>query len=315
MRGQHPLFGSICAYIIRCKGSKQRMLKTQQLKRTLTQMGIKTSLFNCVNYKKEWLTQQKGVPNCTFGNIAKNHMFSWTAHTTPVEIAIAMSHKLVIRHFVKQRQGYSHVLVFEEDVILKPAFARNFNGILASILENEKTRTFGVFYLWNTNAMATRSKLKRVLSVPTTPPLPILKETRPHNAGCVAYLMSRKLAMKETTKAMWPIKNTSDLHLGMDVWKRIHRSMPFLSVLMRMKTTKRCKSKQARHEVSRVEKWTDHPCIESPLVSTSWYEDSTSHTNGETLEDFTMNAYEHKKTLRQLSRSCAPTPTFKAYLR
>ena len=314
-RNRYPLFNRIYAYIIRCKGgSHRRMEKTKRLRAKLDGIGIKATLFDCVNYKKEWLATN-GTPNCTFGNIAKNKMFSWRANMTPVEIAIAMSHKLAVRDFARKRSGkYDFALVFEEDVVLKPHFAHNFHAALQHILEEPATRNFGVFYLWNTNAMATRSKLRPMIrDVPhrggARPTMPILEETTTHNAGCVAYLMSKRLAQLEASR-MWPISETSDLHLGFETWKKIHKSLMFLSVHMIVRKGKRCQDALPAVQKSR---WTDHPCIESPLVTTAWYEGSTSHSS-DLPEDFTMQQYAHKKELQEKARSCKRTKQFQRYL-
>jgi GR25 family glycosyltransferase involved in LPS biosynthesis len=288
------------------------MAKTKRLRKQLIRMGIQTTLFNCVHYKKDWLTP-KGAPNCTFGNVAQHGMFSWSAHTTPVEIAISMSHKLAVRDFARRRsRTHDFALILEEDVLLKPHFAHNFAALLQRVLDAASTRDFGLLYLWNTNAQGTRSKLRPLIKDVAhrggaKPVIPVMQETAPHNAGGVAYLMSEKLAKREAART-YPIRETADLHLGHETWGAVHRSMPFLSVLMVQKAGKRCAGARKAIQANR---WTDHACIESPLVTTAWYEGTTSDQG--LPDDFTMRDYLHRRELQRKARTCARTAKFKRY--
>ena len=127
--------------------------------------------------------------------------------------------------------------------------------------------------------------MKRVVKEPA-----IYEETRPHNAGGVAYIVSKAFAAREMARP-FPIREPSDVHNGYTAFARYSRSMAFLSVHMQAARGK-CRTKAAMDKIRR-SRWTNERCITSPLVHTNWYENSTSHSQEDDIEDFSLARWEH----------------------
>jgi len=278
----------IRAYIIHCY-RKTPAASVKLLIRKLQRCGIYATVVKCIHYKNEWL-KRDGTPSTTFKKLYQNKYLNANAEMTGVEHAIAMSHKLALEKFHSQNT-HKYGMILEDDVILRKKFAQKLDDMLTAIKthKTKRVREFGIFYLWNSNAASTRSKLKRVIQTPE-----IYEETTDHNAGGVAYMVTKKFAKKEMDRAL-PIQDPSDVHNGYVAYRRHHKSMAFLTIRMELNNeTRTCKRKLP--QISRG-KWYDHPCITSPLVQTNWYEDTTSHS--EVADDFKLKQWEHFKLLKQ----------------
>lgn len=268
----------IKAYVIHCY-KKKPSAKVQRLIKNLKKVGISASVYPCINYKSEWLNKD-GTPNATFKSLYKNKYIDARANMFGVEHAIAMSHKLAL-HKIHSSKSCKYGLILEDDVVLHKNFDKLLDNMLTAITnhKSKRIRNFGLFYLWNSNAANTRSKLKKVINDPL-----IMEETMQHNGGGVAYMVSKEFAKLEMRRP-FPIKDTSDVHNGYVAFKRYHRRMAFLSIKMKHnEEAKKCLRKLPRIIRAR---WYDDDCITSPLVHTNWYENSSSHGDGED-DDFTL---------------------------
>jgi hypothetical protein len=286
----------IKAYIIHCY-KKKPSAKVQRLVKNLKKVGISASVYPCINYKSEWLNKD-GTPNATFKSLYKNKYIDVRAEMMGVEHAIAMSHKLAL-HKIHSSKSCNYGLILEDDVVLHKKFDVLLDNMLAAIInhKSKRIRNFGLFYLWNSNAANTRSKLKKVINDPL-----IMEETKQHNGGGVAYMVSKEFAKLEMRRP-FPIKDTSDVHNGYVAFKRYHRRMAFLSIKMKHnEEAKKCVRKLPRIIRAR---WYDDDCITSPLVHTNWYENSTSHGDGED-EDFTLHDWEHFSLLQRGKKTNVP---------
>lgn len=285
----HPL-PLIKAYIIHCYTTTPAP-HVRRLVAQLRAAGIDASVFRCIHYKREWLTKS-GKPNAVFQRLHKKKIIDAAAHMTGVEHAIALSHKLAL-HKIHRNKRCEYGLILEDDVTLQRGFAEELGRLLEATRDHrlKRIREFGVFYLWNTNAASTRSKMKRVVKEPL-----IYEETVPHNAGGVAYLVSKAFAAKEMRRP-FPIRDPSDVHNGYTAFKRYKKAMAFLSVQMQVADGAcRARLDTALSRIRR-RRWTNDRCITSPLVHTNWYDDSTSHTDDDDVEDFSLRKWEHFATL------------------
>ena len=286
----------IKAYIIHCY-KKTPSANVKKLVKNLKKVGISASVFPCINYKREWLNTD-GTPNATFQSLYKKKYIDPSAEMLGVEHAIAMSHKLAL-HKIDLCKSCKYGLILEDDVVLHKGFDVLLDEMLSAILEHKskRIRNFGLFYLWNSNAAQTRSKLKRVIKNPL-----IMEETTEHNGGGVAYLVSKEFAKLEMRRP-FPIRDPSDVHNGYVAFKRYHRRMAFLSIKMKHnEEAKACLRKLPR--IIRA-KWYDDNCITSPLVHTNWYENTSSHGDGED-EDFTLKDWEYFDLLKSGKRIKLP---------
>ena len=274
----------IKAYVIHCKGNEKRRKRVRRLLDGLKAAGVSASLFPCVNYKA-WLNRD-GTPNETFKRLYQGRVIKVGEESmTPVEYAIALSHKLALRKF-SETTSYEYGIVFEDDVTLHPGFAARLAEWLDAVRASQdpRVRRFALFYLWNSNAGSTRSKLRSVRGIPG-----LYEETEGHNAGGPAYLFRREFADKEMRRP-YPIVDTSDVHNGYEAFERYNKRMAFLTVKMKVSERKGCR--RALPRIVR-DRWYDDPCITSPLVHSPWYDGSSSH-EGKALKD-----WEHFELLKQ----------------
>jgi len=278
----------IRAYIIHCEQNIKRKKKCYKLLKKLNEIeGITASIFPCIHFKDEWL-KKNGKPNNKFIKFYKNNGFSKNAEMTPIEVAIALSHKLTVNSFLKT-SNYDYCIVFEDDVTLYNDFSIYLENILISIQnyfckkckkENCKhamrIKNFALLYLWNLNAGRTRSKQKKIIT--TKNKIDIWEETVGHNAGGQAYLFSRKFAEKEAENP-YPIKSQSDVHNGYDSFEKYSNKMAYLTVRMEQNLKRKlCSGTKIKKRIIN-DKWYDDTCITSPIVHSPWYDDSTSHSS------------------------------------
>ena len=180
-------------YFINCDSHKERY---ENVIKQFTKEETKAYRVPCVNGKK--FTEKKLCEMVANGTVLK------TATMSPIEVAISLSHIGIWEKFLAESDA-PYVFVFEDDIKLRRGFSGKVNQILANVPE------FDILYLYNHNNFQTSDSLEYVRYIKDN--LEIYKETVPHNAGGVGYVLKRKYAEFLVSKA-YPIKEPIDTFMG-----------------------------------------------------------------------------------------------------
>jgi GR25 family glycosyltransferase involved in LPS biosynthesis len=180
-------------YFINCSSHKDRL---ESVKEQFSKEEIKTFRVPCVNGKK--FTERKLCDMIEQNVVHKN------AEMSPIEVAISLSHIGVWERYLAESEA-PYVFVFEDDIKLRKGFSGKVNQILANVPE------FDILYLYNHNNFQTKDELESVLKIKDN--LEILKETVPHNAGGVGYVLKREFA-EYLVKRAYPIEEPIDTFMG-----------------------------------------------------------------------------------------------------
>ena len=187
-------------YFINCSSHKERLLT---IKEKFDKQDIKNQRVPCVNGKK--FTDKKICDLIDQGVVHKDTEMS------PIEVAISMSHINVWERFLKTNSDY--VIIVEDDVTLKHNFSKKVKSVLINVPD------YDVIYLFNNDIFETSSELKLVAKI--TDKLEIYKETIPHNASGVGYILKRDYAEYLVKKA-YPIRYAVDTFMGHTTFSKKH---------------------------------------------------------------------------------------------
>ena len=188
---------------------------------------------------------------------------------TPIEIAVYLSHESVVRKFVESNRQFA--VLFEDDTTLDATMRGNLQRIVAML----PSLGCHALYLFNCDAENTAQYRRPVDNILLTNPITkeeetvtICAETRAHNAGQQAYVISRSLALAilERTKIRCPM----DMLIGMVLHRMPEFKNSFFTLPMIDDTTSHCAKnpKYANSEVYRedVEFICDDPVMKRKLL-------------------------------------------------
>ena len=189
-------------YVINCKKHVKRL---NIFKKYADKAELVFKKQECVNGSKFtdkiiWSMINKGI-------LSKN------SDMTPIEVSINLSFMKVWSKIVNSKNDYG--IILEDDIHIDKDFISYINDILTSM----KNTYFDVIYLHNGNFASTKSSQKLILKT-TIHNLPILAETKGHNAGGPAYIISNKFAKYMLDKCS-VIKHPHDMLMGYTKGKKL----------------------------------------------------------------------------------------------
>lgn len=185
----------INVYVINCKKHIKRL---ELFKKYANKAGLTFKKQECVNGSK--FTDKIIMSMINKGILSKN------SDITPIEVSINLSFMKVWSKIVSSKHEYG--IILEDDIHISKDFVSYINDILTSV----KDTNFDVIYLHNGNFASTKSSQKLILKT-TINNLPILAETKGHNAGGPAYIISKKFAKYMLDKSS-TIKYPHDMLMG-----------------------------------------------------------------------------------------------------
>lgn len=194
----------IGVYVINCDIHKKR-LKT--FKKYANKANLNYNRQRCVNGKK--FTDSRILQMIDKGILNKN------TKMTPIEVSINLSFVKVWQKIVNSNNDYG--IILEDDTKINKNFINDINDILSSIKEHKSK--FDVLYLHNGNFSYTKSSQKKILT--TKNGIHILMETKGHNAGGPAYIITKKFA-KYMLDKIFPIKEPHDMLMGYTRGKKFY---------------------------------------------------------------------------------------------
>jgi len=179
--------------VINCAIHKKRLETFEKL---AGKAGLgKVPRVACINGKK--YTEKK------LCKMIEDKIVSPKADLTPIEIAIALSHKKCWKQLIKSKYA-KYMVVFEDDCRLNKNFSEKLNELMNADLG------FDILYLFNGNWMRSLSRRKKVAKVGD---LKVYKETVEYNPSGSCYVISKKWA-RELTNKICPIKIPVDIFIG-----------------------------------------------------------------------------------------------------
>ena len=189
-------------YVINCKKHIKRL---EIFKKYADKADLAFKKQECVNGSKFtdkiiWSMIKKGI-------LSKN------SDMTPIEVSINLSFMKVWSKIVKSKHNYG--IILEDDVHVSKNFVSYINDILTSMKDTD----FDVIYLHNGNFALTKSAQKLILKT-TIHHLPILAETKGHNAGGPAYIINKEFARYMLDKSS-VIKYPHDMLMGYTKGKKL----------------------------------------------------------------------------------------------
>lgn len=184
---------SVGLYYINCRKSIKRLKKFIQ---GLEHAGITGCRQVCVDGSK--YTNRKII------NLVKKGEVSPEADMTPIEVAIAFSYKKVFKRFIISK--YDYAIILEDDIQVKSNFKKDIDSILTKLHGK-----FDVLYLWNGNFAQTKTKQKKIIQIRKN--IIINQETKIHNAGNSAFIISKAFA-KRLLKLSKQIEMPYDMLMG-----------------------------------------------------------------------------------------------------
>lgn len=188
-------------YMINCDKHVQRL---KNFEKYAEKANLKYKRQKCVNGSRFtdrviWSMFEKGV-------------LSTKSEMTPIEVSINLSFMKVWTKIVNSRYDYG--IILEDDVSVSKSFVHDVNQILTSL----EGIPFDVVYLHNGNFALTKSAQKKV--VKTLNNIQILRETKGHNAGGPAYIISKAFCRYMLAQNK-PIKYPHDMVMGYSKGKKL----------------------------------------------------------------------------------------------
>ena len=159
----------------------------------------------CVNGRK--FTESKMCSMVRDGIVHPN------ADLTPIEIAIALSHRKCWEALV--RSDHQHMLIFEDDAHVKVGFKAVFDAAMESV-------EFDILYMVNGNWGRTKTASHEYATVKN---VKLYREMKDYNAGLACYCIHRDFA-DQLLERQFPMRDPVDNFIGSTlVRSKVHLCM------------------------------------------------------------------------------------------
>ena len=210
-------------YAINCRVHAGRMAAFDAAARAA---GVRYTRIECVNgraFNKKVLC-----------SMHKAGLLRATADLSPIEVAINLSHVAAWARIAAGR--WSHGLVLEDDVRVRPDFKAALDATLDELASRPDTAGFGALFLWNGKWGGDQKQAPVLRSVPGFPRIAVNAITSRFNAGGVAYVLSRGFA-RRLLDGFFPMDVAQDTYMGMLYRPSAH---PVLTLRMTYDRPTRC---------------------------------------------------------------------------